>query len=81
MIRTGVGATASRRPERSSLSSQARAAPEYLAVTPGPLTARNFFVRSKHRKTGAREERSRGTGIGAQVKAAIVRFYSAYHRP
>lgn len=81
MIRTGVRATASCRPERSSLSSQASAVPEYLTVTTGPLAARNFLVRSNHRPTGAREERIRGTGIGAQVKAAIVRFYSGYHRP
>jgi len=75
MIRTGVRATASSRPEWSRLSSQARAVPEYVTVTAGPLAARNFLVRSKHRTTGAREERIRGTGIGAQVKAAIVRFF------
>jgi hypothetical protein len=81
MIRTSVRATASRRPEWGGLSSKARAVPEYLTVATRPLTARNFLVRPKHRLTVGREERSCGTGVGTQVKAAIVRFYSAYHRP
>ena len=84
MIRTDVRATAKGRPEWSIFTIQARVIPEYLTVTAGPLTARNFFVLSKQRMAVWREERfvSFGTLIAAQVKAGNrPGFYSAHHRP
>src|SRR6266850_1717111 len=76
MIRTGVRAAASCRPERSALAGQARAVPEYLTITTGPLAARNFLVRAEHRATVAGEESRRSARICAQIEAASVFFFS-----
>ena len=83
MIRTGVRATARGRPRSSSFTSHACAVPLLQTVgKAGPLTARNFFVRSKQRTVLAgTEERCCRTGT-AQVKAGNhPGFYSAHHRP
>jgi hypothetical protein len=81
MVRTGIRAAAGRRPETSILSGQARAVPECLTIATRPLAARDFLIRAEQRVTlltvtGIREEGFIGARFFAQIKAAIVFFFS-----
>ena len=79
MIRTAVAAPGIW-PQTSALTGQARLVRSFLTITTGPLAARNLFVRAEHRGLTIREEGSRSTRIGTQLKTAMAFFFSAYHR-
>ena len=78
MIRTTVAAPGIW-PQTNALTGHARLVRSFLTITAGPLAALNLFVRAEHHGLTIREERSRSTRIGAQLKTAMFRF-SAYHR-
>ena len=75
MVRTAVAAPGIR-PQTNVLSGHARVVRNFLAITTGPVAARNLLVRAEHRRMVIREEGSRGTRIGAQLKTAMVCFLS-----
>ena len=72
MIRTTVAAPGHSWPQANVLTGQARLVRNFLAITTGPLTARNLFVRAKHHGLVSGEEGSRSARIGAQLKTAMV---------
>jgi len=79
MVRTAVAAPGIW-PHTNVLTGHARLVRNFLAITTGPVAARNLLVRAKHRGIITREEGSRSTRIGAQLKTATIFFFSAYHR-
>jgi len=73
MVRTAVAAPGIW-PQTNVLTGHARLVRNFLAITTGPVAARNLLVRAEHRGIITREEGSRSTRIGAQLKTAMIFF-------
>ena len=71
MIRTAVAAPGVW-PQTNVLTGHARVVRSFLTITTRPLAARNLFVRTEHHGIITREEGSRSTRIGAQLKTAVM---------
>jgi hypothetical protein len=71
MIRTAVAAPGVW-PQTNVLTGHARVVRRFLTITARPPAARNLFVRTEHCGLSIREESTRSTRIGAQLKTAMI---------